>query len=337
MTILALNSIRTDGGTQLRAKADEAAIDEYRDAWVGGANFPPVVVFFDGKHYWLADGFYRHAGCKKAGLDSIPADVKTGSLRDAILYAAGANATHGLRRTKADKERAVKTLLADEEWGKRSDRWVADATNTSHTYVAKIRRMTPQAVRPPGNAATPQGEPPGGNVATSGNGTCDDAERPTGEAEQLTAETPAPATRTGRDGKEYPVKAAAASPEPDQQTAEADGADGELSWGRDALKRRVPKKLQLVFDQRQEFRRAVLLLGKAGKAVEKLAGTPAGACLQVQQVHTAIRKAKEAISSAAPHTTCPYCKARQPSCDACQGRGWVDKVTFKAAPQETKA
>jgi hypothetical protein len=334
MKNLPLNEIRTDGGTQLRAKADEAIVDEYRDAWVGGAKFPPVVVFFDGEYYWLADGFYRHAGCKRAGLDSIAADVKRGSLRDAILYAAGANATHGLRRTKADKERAVKVLLADEEWGKRSDRWVAGATNTSHTYVAKIRRATPQAARPTANAVTLQGEPTGGNVATSGDGKCGGAERPTGEAEQPGVEAPAPATRTGKDGKEYPVNALAAPAAPAE---DVDGSEEAFSWGQDALMRRVPEKLQPVFSQLNQFRRAVRLLGQAGKIVVALARTPAGDCLQAQQVQAAIRKAKEAISSGAPHTTCPYCKARTPSCDACKGRGWVNKVTYKAAPQETKA
>lgn len=36
--------------------------------------------------------------------------------REAILFIVGANASHGLRRTNADKRRTVERLLADEEW-----------------------------------------------------------------------------------------------------------------------------------------------------------------------------------------------------------------------------
>ena len=40
--------------------------------------------------------------------------MRQGGLRDAILHSVGANATHGLRRTNADKRRAVTILLEDE-------------------------------------------------------------------------------------------------------------------------------------------------------------------------------------------------------------------------------
>jgi hypothetical protein len=323
MTILALSSIRTDGGTQLRAKTDDAVIEDYRNALVGGASFPPVTVFSDGQSYWLADGFYRYSAYRKAGYDSIPVDVREGGQRDALLYAAGANATHGLRRSNADKERAVETLLADKEWAEKSDRWIAEKAAVSPTFVGKLRRK-----------ARPQVS----TVDTSNGDDEADAPKmsPVDTSTPPPSEPPAPATRTGRDGRKYPAPAPAAPPESAGGAESADGADGDLSWGQDALKRRVPKKLETVFGQRQEFRRAVLLLGKAGKAVERLGGTPAGACLRAQEVQAAIRKAKEAINSAAPHTTCPYCRARKPACDACRGRGWVDRVTFKAAPEEAK-
>ena len=47
----------------------------------------------------------------------IAALVKAGTRRDAVLAAAGANAAHGLRRSAADKARAVDALLTDDEWG----------------------------------------------------------------------------------------------------------------------------------------------------------------------------------------------------------------------------
>ena len=71
----------------------------------------PVVVFHDGVDHWLADGFHRyHASRRIEALESV-AEVRTGTRRDAVLYSVGANASHGQRRTNADKRRAVMTLL----------------------------------------------------------------------------------------------------------------------------------------------------------------------------------------------------------------------------------
>jgi hypothetical protein len=52
----------------------------------------------------------------------------------------GANATHGLRRTNADKRRAALTLLQDEEWQRWSNREIARQCGVTHTFVAKLRR-----------------------------------------------------------------------------------------------------------------------------------------------------------------------------------------------------
>ena len=51
--------IRLDGGTQPRAKIDQAVCDEYAERMKAGEKFPPIDVFFDGEDYWLADGFHR--------------------------------------------------------------------------------------------------------------------------------------------------------------------------------------------------------------------------------------------------------------------------------------
>jgi hypothetical protein len=56
-----------------------------------------------------------------------------------MLYAAGANAAHGLRRTSFDKRRAVETLLKDKEWGQWSDREISRRCHVSDHFVTKIR------------------------------------------------------------------------------------------------------------------------------------------------------------------------------------------------------
>jgi hypothetical protein len=139
VTELPISSIRLDGGTQSRASLSTTTIAEYAEAMTAGATFPPVVVFFDGKTRWLADGFHRVSASVKIGRDRIECEVRQGSQRDAILFSVAANATHGLRRSNADKRHAVELLLADSKWSKKSDRWIADACGVSAPTVAKAR------------------------------------------------------------------------------------------------------------------------------------------------------------------------------------------------------
>jgi hypothetical protein len=154
-TLLDLDLIRTDGGTQMRVGAlDERIVAEYTDAWYemscranGLSEMPPVIVFFDGSDHWLADGFYRRASYLRfleahpltAAPRALLASVRRGTRRDAVLYAVSANARHGLRRTDADKRRAVETLLRDEVWSKWSNREIARQCGVSKGFVGDVR------------------------------------------------------------------------------------------------------------------------------------------------------------------------------------------------------
>jgi predicted RNase H-like nuclease (RuvC/YqgF family) len=105
-----------------------------------GASFPPAVVFHDGAEYFLADGFHRYFAAKKCGSPGLACDVREGTLRDAILFSFSANGTHGLRRTAADKRKAVMAMLEDIEWQDWSDREIARQCCVSHPFVAAIRK-----------------------------------------------------------------------------------------------------------------------------------------------------------------------------------------------------
>jgi transposase-like protein len=108
---LPIAEIRLDGGTQPRSALDFAAIDDYAEAMAAGAKFPPVVVFHDGEHYWLADGFHRLKAAFASGFDGVDCELRQGTLEDAQWYSFSANKTNGLRRTNEDKQRAVKAAL----------------------------------------------------------------------------------------------------------------------------------------------------------------------------------------------------------------------------------
>lgn len=139
-TRIPLTAIRTDGGTQPRAVVDFPTVEEYTDAMARGVRFPPVVVFYDGSAYWLADGFHRLAATSGAGLQEIDCDVQQGTMEDAQWYSFAANKTNGLRRTNEDKQRAVKAALAHAKAAGLSDAVIASHVGVSDRTVAEYRK-----------------------------------------------------------------------------------------------------------------------------------------------------------------------------------------------------
>jgi hypothetical protein len=139
---VSLDVIRADKRAQPRAALDEDQVSEYVEAMVRGEKFPRLVLFQDKKgRYWLADGFHRHRAAIELNLKAIDCIVYQGELRDAILFSCGANATHGLRRTNADKRQAVTKLLSDEKWAAWNDSEIARRCHVSDHLVATIRKQ----------------------------------------------------------------------------------------------------------------------------------------------------------------------------------------------------
>ena len=137
-----IDQIRTDGGTQARAATNQATVAEYAEAMADpNTVFPPVIVYFDGKDYWLADGFHRLAAWKQIGRTDIPTDIRQGDRRRAVLHSVAANSAHGLRRTNDDKRRAVLTLLEDDEWAQWSNREIAKRCAVSEGFVRSLRSV----------------------------------------------------------------------------------------------------------------------------------------------------------------------------------------------------
>ncbi|MGL5080656.1 MAG: hypothetical protein ACRC8A_04140 [Microcoleaceae cyanobacterium] len=131
--------VRLDGNTQPREMTDETTIYAYQQDLEQWVEIPPIVVFYDGEDYWLADGFHRYYAHVRADRAMIYAEIHPGSRRDAVLYSVGANTKHGLRCNNADKRRAVLTLLRDEEWLHWSDREIAKQCGVAHITVGRLR------------------------------------------------------------------------------------------------------------------------------------------------------------------------------------------------------
>lgn len=145
---IALADIAIDGGTQPRDRIDVNYVaDLVEKIQADIDSVPPADVFFDGVKHWLADGFHRYHAHAKAKIPHMLCAIRTGTVRDAILFSVGANREHGLRRTHADKTK-VMTLVRDEEWSKWSSREIADKCGVSHNFVASLRRTAPPVPSP---------------------------------------------------------------------------------------------------------------------------------------------------------------------------------------------
>lgn len=156
--VMNIGALVLDAKLQSRIEIDEATVSEYADSIKTGDEFPPVLVYFDGINYYLTDGYHRYHAHKRAEKVSILCDVVNGTFRDAVLRATGVNSKHGMRRTHADKRKAVMTLLDDFEWSDWSNAEIARQCGVSPTFVANLRDS--------GGPAEVKYKTSGGNVAT---------------------------------------------------------------------------------------------------------------------------------------------------------------------------
>jgi hypothetical protein len=140
---LQTNVIRTDGGTQPRLQLSAETINDYAESMADGVAFPPVVVFYDGADYWLADGFHRLHAAQQIGLADIAADVRQGTIQDAQWYSYSVNQSHGLRRSNEDKRRAVESALRHEYASRYSDSDIASHVGVHRNTILNYRREQP--------------------------------------------------------------------------------------------------------------------------------------------------------------------------------------------------
>lgn len=121
---------------QTRAVTNSNYIDELAERMAAGDTFPDITIFTDGKESWLADGIHRLDAAIKAK-KKIGVHERKGTLADAIEFACGANDSHGLRLTNADKRRKVQLALS--HFPDRSSRLISEMCGVSNHLVDEIR------------------------------------------------------------------------------------------------------------------------------------------------------------------------------------------------------
>ncbi len=134
--------IKKDPSLQPRARLDDEVIADYAAAHEAGVKLPPIDVYLIGREYYVTDGWHRLAAYQRCGvIDEVDCHVTTGTLPEAQWAALAANQTHGLRRTTADKERAVRAALRHPMATKKrlSDRTIAAHVGVDPKTVGKYR------------------------------------------------------------------------------------------------------------------------------------------------------------------------------------------------------
>ncbi len=132
-----LNKIAIDAGTQARACIDPDTVSDYAERMTEGDVFPPVVIFHDGNHHYIGDGFHRILASARIQAVDIEADIRKGTWDDALWYALGANRENGVRMKRGDVRHAVE--LALKTWPDKTQQAIADQVGCSQRYVGKVQ------------------------------------------------------------------------------------------------------------------------------------------------------------------------------------------------------
>jgi hypothetical protein len=147
---------------------------------------------------------------------------------------------------------------------------------------------------------------------------------------------PPPETVVGRDGKNYKARTAARrSGKPAAKKKRT--ANGETEPLFDSLDMPVAPGLVPVFRKAREFQDIVNQLNAINRQLGELHKHAAGARLNLQAAQIDLSNLKEGVSSAMPYAVCPVCKGiaktGKLNCP-CKERGWLDKTSYHALPQE---
>jgi hypothetical protein len=138
-----LARVEIDRSTQARDRKSPERVEELLEVLQAGKEFkddPELYYDIENKCYWVGDGFHRLDAYERHGREKIWALVRGGTLRDAMIHAAGANHDHGMPRTRKDLRRAIRLLLEDEQIARMSDTTVAAMAHTTDKTVAAVKR-----------------------------------------------------------------------------------------------------------------------------------------------------------------------------------------------------
>jgi len=305
---------------QARAGTDDKTIAEYAEAFTEGAKFPAATVFHDGKRYFLADGFHRYFGAQKAGLADILCDIKSGTRADALWFAAGANKTHGLKRSNLDKRHAVELALREKPG--MTDNAIAKHVGVSFPLVQEIRSHL-QVLEPELNPLKRTGT--------------DGKQYPAPPSRLPVPQISASHLRVLEGGTKLPPpppaakKAPPAPPLPRKE--EPVVVVDKTGWP-------IPAALIPTWERSHEVQEILTSLSRIKGALRSAQDGKDKLFVEVN-FSTALAQLDQAyadIKTAIPFAVCPTCQGKTPdNCGLCKGRGFVSEHRWSTVvSKETK-
>lgn len=209
--IIKIEDILHYNGTQIRAAMDDAVVQEYMEAYRGGAQMPPIDVFRYEGHadsYLLADGFYRRGALLSLGRLEVEAVVHEGTRAEAIALAFEKNKARGVRLTARDLPRCI--MLAQENFPDKTQEQIAAMVGCSQGTVAKLKAQL----------AASEAIIPGNNGSTAIRVNAKGEKRPTTYKKRKVKDTPAPEFEQTQAEPEAPPQLA--EPEEKRRVRSAD-------------------------------------------------------------------------------------------------------------------
>jgi hypothetical protein len=342
MPNIPITDIDTDHSVQVRAGINQTTVEEYAEHLKSKRPpLPPIVLFGpnpSGKYY-LAEGWHRLAAHKKAGLDAIPATIQTGDWKQALEHALGSNCEHGLRRTGADKRRAVE--LALKHWSDWSDTMIAEKCGVSRPLVFEVRRNVhpvnglqpagPRQVRgkdgkiypvpavSPSKKPSPPTEPP--TIGTEDEKSTQRLEN-NGKPSPTSGNTPAASFQRSEERDAFPPPPERPAPKPPPLPIDQRG-------------RTVPPHLVQLWERRQEVERLTSLLKEIEDELEQAradldplwCGAGQGQTpINFSTARAHLKQARATIKEALPWAVCPMCQGT--GCRCCSGNGLTSKFRY---------
>ncbi len=131
---LEINKIIVDRSLNVRQALDDELIAIYQEVY---DSLPPVSVFNTENGLVLADGFHRLAAARRLKRKTVKAEVRKGSYRDAVEYAALANLKQGKNLNRAERHKVIEVMLKLHP--ERADNWIAQDVGVSDHTVRAIR------------------------------------------------------------------------------------------------------------------------------------------------------------------------------------------------------
>lgn len=298
--------IAYDQGTQQR-QISEQTLEHYTNLMKEKVKFPPLEVVFDGRMYYLWDGFHRLFAGQAAGIKMFECNITKGTARDAVWLSFSANKAHGMPRDSQSNRDIIKRIYEDEEWAMKTQEEIAAHVGVSQKYVSKIfleinKKDSESPMLLPG----------------SKKGTEDSRSKEPENKSSISAQ---------KQGKSTP-------PEDKEEIPER-----YVLKDFSPQKRPVPERLRPIFENRAKTNEFIQRLKTLQKDIEAdIKKDPLYWHFFVKgSLDTDIKNLTRQLKAAMPYAVCRFCGGTAPeNCLACKSSGFMNELRFNTVPEEIR-